>query len=158
MAITTKITNVIKIASSDLQKLKDDCYIIGTSALILAGAKLETSDIDILVSDRDANYLREIWRDKLLENHITKEDELFLSNFSRYYFGELDIEIMGDLKVYMDGVWTPLTIQDYYEINIGESKIRIPTIEEQKRIFLLFGRKKDIDKIRLIKEMKLLQF
>jgi hypothetical protein len=154
MDIKKRIDRVIKAASSELSKLKDDYFIIGASALVLSGVKIETSDIDILVSDRDANYLREFWRDKLLEKHITKDNELFQSNFSRYYFGELDIEIMGNLKVCKDSVWLPLIIQDYYEINLGETKVKIPTIEEQKRILLFFGREKDMDKIRLIEKLE----
>lgn len=154
MNITTRIHNVIKIASPELIELKDDYFIIGTSALVLSGIEVETSDIDILASDRDADYLKDVWKDKLLKNIKTKDNELFQSNFSRYNYELLDIEIMGNLQVRKDDVWSPVVIKNYNEVDIEGVKIKIPTINELKRILLLFGREKDISKIKLIEKMK----
>jgi len=75
---------------------------------------------------------------------------LFRSNFARFDFGELDIEVMGGLEVFNSNEWRVLQIKDWIELSVGECKIKIPTVEEQKRIFYLFGREKDKLKAELI--------
>lgn len=147
----TKISHVLERAHPTLEQLEDDYFIIGASALILSGIEIDTSDIDILVSDRDAIYLQNKWADKIIKNHIRERSDLFRSNFARFHFEELDIEIMGDLNVKNNGIWSPLYIQDYFTLNLGSMQIKLPTIEEQVRIFNLFGREKNIEKVNKIR-------
>lgn len=146
-----KIFSVIYDAYPALKLLPDDYFIIGSAALVLTGIDIKNiPDIDILTSDRNANYLKEIWKDKLVENHITKRDDLFSSNFAHYNFEALDIEVMGNLKIQNNNKWEPLIIQDYVIISDGEMQIKVPTLQEQERILKLFGREKDLVKLNLI--------
>jgi len=146
-----KIERVLSLLSPDLQTLKDNHFVIGSCALILSGVLFEkTSDLDLLVSSEDAEQLKLIWVDRRKENYETSNQDLFRSNFGRFDFGELDVEIMGDLKVFKNSEWQTLQIKDWVEISVGEYKIKIPTLEEQRRIFNFFGRKKDKLKAKLI--------
>lgn len=149
--IEKRISSVLERASPILQKLQDDFFIIGASALTLAGIEIgNTGDIDILSSKRDALYLQQIWTDKRVNDHITECDDLFRSTFARYSFGDMDIEVMGDLEINKNNIWQPLKIQDYFLIDIKYIQLKIPTIGEQIRILELFGREKDREKIALI--------
>lgn len=151
MNINEKIYSVIKKAYPDLKNLQDDYFVIGSCALILSGVKIEnTSDIDIVTSNKNANYLKKIWEKKLIKDYVTTQDDLFRSNFSRYDFGVLAIEIMGNLEVRKNKHWKPLIIQDYTIFSQDEIQIKLPTIEEQKRILKWFGRDKDLMKLKLI--------
>ena len=155
MNLEEKIYTVLDKVYPDLKLLYDDYFIIGTSALILSGFKIEsTYDIDILMSNKDANYLKKVWKEKNIVDHITERDDLFRSNFSRYDFDLLDIEIMGNLEVNNNGHWIPLTINEYATFTLNDIEIKIPTIQEQKRIYKLFGRDKDIEKIILIEKQE----
>ena len=107
-------------------------------------------DVDILVSDRDAGFLMKAWGNQLIEEHITIDDEKFFSNFARYKFSVLNLEIMGDLKVNKKGIWERLEISESKSVEVGNFEIKIPTLNEQKRILQLFGRKKDKKRIKLI--------
>lgn len=145
-----KIEKVLSLISSDLQTLKENSFVIGSCALILSGLPIgETSDLDLLVSQQDAEQLKLIWGDQLRKNYTPTDAHLFQSNFGRFDFGELDIEIMGDLKVF-NNEWKPVQIKDWIEFPVGEYKIKIPTLREQMRIFYLFGRDKDRLKAKLI--------
>ena len=153
MDIKEKIISVIREAYPYIKQIQDDCFVIGSAALILSGVEIEnTFDIDIVTSNRDADFLRKEWKERFVDNHISKHDNLFRSNFSRYNFDILDIEIMGNLKVYKNSVWEPLIIQDYIIFSENEIKIKLPTIKEQKRILEWFGRDKDMIKLNLIKK------
>lgn len=155
----SKIYVVLDEARQQLLQLSDPFYIIGSAALVLSGIEgIKISDIDILTSDRDANYLKEAWSSRRIGNHITKENELFKSNFSRYRFSNLDIEVMGELKVNVENVWLPLIIHEFEVIQIsGHNKslhepfaVKIPTLQEQLRIFDWFGRGKDLVKVSIL--------
>ena len=153
MNILRKIETVLDSACTDLKLLKDNYFIIGSSALILSGIPIEnTHDIDIITSKRDATLLKGIWKERLLEDHSGEDDHLFHSNFSRYRFGELDIEVMGNLKVKSRGVWQILDIREYQIVSLNNFDFKIPTLREQKRIFKLFGREKDYEKLKLIEK------
>lgn len=149
--IKNKITKTLEEASFGLQVLKDDFFIIGSAALILSDIQLCTNDIDILVSDRDAEYLKSLWskRNKLIDGSPT---EKFRSNFSRYSFQDIDIEIIGDLEVNVQNKWEKLIIHNFNYFEISKLKIKIPTLEEMKRVLSMFGREKDLKKILAIND------
>ena len=151
MTIEEKISYTLGEASHSLRLLKDSFYIIGSAALSISGFKLdEMHDIDILVSARDADFLGKEWGNRFIKGNITKDDELFASKFTRYKFSVLDIEIMGELKVNKNGIWERLEITECKSIDKGGFEIKIPTLEEQKRILQLFGRVKDMQRLKLI--------
>ena len=151
MNLSDKIYSVLKEAYPVLKTLEDEWFIIGTSGLVLAGVKLEkTSDIDILTSVRDAQKLKSTWENQRIKDFDSSDTELFRSDFSRYDFNLLDIEIIGGLKVYKSDEWISLKIKNHISISTPDFEAKIPTLEEQKRIFLLFGRDKDLQKVKLI--------
>ncbi len=148
-----KIIQTLKEALPTLKNLKDNFYIIGSTALLLSDIKIDNiSDIDILTTENDAEFLRTEWESRIIKNHILIDSELFSSKFSRNRFSVLDIEILGGLKINIQGQWTKLEILEYKTVTIDNFEIKIPTLKEQKRILSLFGRKKDIDKLTKIEE------
>ena len=150
--IKEKIIRTLHEATSGLNSLEDDFFIIGASAIILSGIKIgETNDIDILTSVHDADKLKNAWKDKIEKNPQLKESELFRSDFSRYNFSEMDIEIQGNLHVYKENRWVEVKIGQYTPTTIGDLSLKIPTIDEQIRILQLFGREKDMKRLHLIR-------
>ncbi len=146
-----KIEKVLSVISPDLQILKDNYFVIGSCALVLSGISIKkTSDLDLLVSNEDAEQLKLMWASRRRENYSPSDQHLFRSNFARFYFDELDVEVMGGLEVFRNNGWMQLRNENCLEISIGEQKIKIPTLEEQKQIFYFFGREKDKLKAKLI--------
>lgn len=147
-----KIKTEIAAISEDLAKLQDPFWVIGSSALVLGGVRLESiDDIDLLTSSRDADFLQQIWQTNRLDDHSPAHADRFLSNFGRFKFGEILIEVMGELKVFHENKWQKLEVIEWKIVEINEElSVKIPTLTEQYRIFMLFGREKDIIKANLI--------
>jgi hypothetical protein len=146
-----KIEKVLSSISQDLQSLTYHHFVIGSCAMILSGIPVEqTFDLDLLVSNEDAEYLKLVWANRRRENFIPSDTQLFRSNFGRFDFGDLDVEIMGRLEVFKNNDWKVLQVENFIEVSCGEQKIKIPSLEEQRRIFNFFGRGKDLLKAKLI--------
>lgn len=147
-----KIKKSIEIIADNLAQLQDPFYIVGSSALVLAGIQLENiDDVDLLTSSRDADFLKQRWKKHKLEDYLPAHADKFLSNFGRFKFGEVLVEVMGELKVFHENQWQVLEIKEWQEIEINEkTSVKIPSLKEQYRIFNLFGREKDIKKANLI--------
>lgn len=147
MDIKSKIERSLAFLSNDLLKLQDPFYLIGSSALILSGVTLETSDdIDLLTSYRDASFLKKHWKGNKVHRYSPKDADKFRSNFGRFQWDTTLIEVMGNLEVFHESRWQKLIVEEYLEIQINRLKIRIPTLNEQYRILCLFGREKDLAK------------
>lgn len=137
--------------SDKLQVIKSDWCIIGASAMILSGIKIEkTSDIDILTTKEGADEWKSALQEYLELNPKTKEDDLFRSNFARFKFPLIDIEVMGGLQVNKGGNWNDVLVNDFHEIPIGDTFVKIPTTNELRRILSLFGRDKDLKRLAMI--------
>jgi hypothetical protein len=96
--------------------------------------------------------LKEIWKEAQLK-YKPIETTRFKSNFARFQFGSLDIEVMGDLEVYSKGQWCKVVVNNFKTIPLADLQIMVPTLADQVRILQLFGRQKDIDKIDLVRKM-----
>ncbi len=152
MTIKEKIIQTLHKASPGLQELKDDFFIIGSAASILSDVDIEnTQDIDMVMSKRDAQLLKEVWKKNDL-NILPEKSGKFRSEFSRYDFDLLDIEVSGGMEICIAGEWKPFIVYDYEVLPIAGLLIKIPTLTEQKNILRLFGREKDLQKIKLINE------
>lgn len=147
-----KIKKSIECIANDLAQLKDTFYVVGSTALALAGIPLETiDDVDLLTSNRDADFLKHLWQSNKLIDYSPAHADKFLSNFGRFKINKSLVEVMGELKVFYENKWQTLEIKEWQEVEINEKlRIKIPTLAEQYRIFTLFGREKDLKKANLI--------
>ncbi|MDH6309358.1 hypothetical protein M2451_002756 [Dysgonomonas sp. PFB1-18] len=151
----TKIQDTLTEAIPALLTLQDDFFIIGASAAILSGIEIgDTGDIDILSSTADAQRLKQLWDEKMVTNPQMKESHLFRSDFARYSFSLMDIEVMGDLYLCSEGAWKKIEVQEYTCFGIDGLQIKVPTIAEQIRILDLFGRPKDQQRREIIVNSK----
>ena len=142
MKIKDKITQSLASITVELQEISPDFYVIGASAMILSGIEVgETADIDILTTEMNSCKLQHLLKTYMEISPETKEDDLFRSNY---------IEVMGDLQIKKNDIWQSVCVKEYEEIFIGNLIIKIPTIEEQKRILSLFGREKDLKRILIL--------
>lgn len=151
MKIKDKITQSLASITVELQEISPDFYVIGASAMILSGIEVgETADIDILTTEMNSCKLQHLLKTYMEISLETKEDDLFRSNFARFKLPLMDIEVMGDLQIKKNDIWQSVCVKEYKEIFIGNLIIKIPTIEEQKRILSLFGREKDLKRILIL--------
>ena len=138
--------------AAGLRELQDGCFVIGSSALVLSDVKIaETHDIDLLTSVRDADLLKKIWAGRGRDTYRPDGGERFRSNFARFAFTYLDVEVMGGLEVFHGQQWNKLQIEEYDVVSVTEYlNVKIPTRKESARILLFFDRDKDIAKLHLL--------
>lgn len=145
-----KIQALIDEIKPTLDLLQDDHYIIGASALLLSGIPLEdTQDIDLVTSLRDAKTLKSVWNRQIKAGYKPGHADKFRSHFTRYSFHDMDIEVMGALEVKAGKEWQLLKVHAADAYN-GNERLKIPTLPEQRRILVQFGRAKDMEKAALI--------
>ena len=153
MKIKDKIVQTLASMTAELLEIGPDFYIIGASAMILSDIEIgETSDIDILTTEMNSLKLQCSLKAYMEIAPETKEDGLFSSNLARFNLPLMDVEVMGNLQIKKNNVWQFVYVQEYREIFIGDLIIRIPTMEEQKRILSLFGREKDLKRILVLNQ------
>lgn len=154
MDIKEKIIKTLTEVADQLQDIKSEWYVIGASAMILSDIAIgETSDIDILTTDIGSEELQHSLREYMEVTPETKEDNLFRSNFARFNLPLMDIEVMGGLQVRKNDMWQNVCIRDFREVLIGNMIIKIPTINEQRKLLLFFGRDKDLKRIKLLNQL-----
>lgn len=126
---------------------RDPWWIIGSAAMVLAGASsVVPQDIDVLCSRSDALRLREAWTDHVDANFQPADEARFRSAFSRFTHLRMPLEVMGGLEVMTATGWQALRVHDDLHVDVAGNAVCIPTLADQRRILLAFGRDKDLAK------------
>jgi hypothetical protein len=126
---------------------RDPWWIIGSAAMTLAGVPgVAPQDIDVLCSRSDALRLREAWSDEIDRLFRPADEARFRSTFARFTHLPMPLEVMGGLEVMTAAGWQQLRVHDDLQIDIAGYAVRIPTLADQRRILLAFGRDKDLAK------------
>ncbi len=129
---------------------RDPWWIIGSTAMRLSGVQgIEPHDLDLLTSARDAESLIQSLSHQVDRDHLPA-DRRFDSRFASFPSLPMPVEVMGDLRMQVDGVWRTIAIQFSRKLRIGAHDVQIPTLPEQLRLLELFGRDKDRRKAALI--------
>jgi len=148
------ISEFISQASKDLDTLRDNYFVIGSAAMVLMGCKLpKIADINILTSSADANRIKELWEPKIKTDHVYEYERIFRSNSSRFDFGFIDAEVMGNLEVNAGQQWIPLVIGQFVTVEVNGHALKVPTLKEQYRIYRFFGRPKDLEKSKILSSL-----
>jgi len=147
-----RISALIQLIHKDLEGIKNDYCIIGSGALLLSGVNVSVHDLDILTSKRSAEKLISTWNSLKDLSYQPNESDRFRSTFGRFQF-DLPVEVMGDLEVNQFGNWVRIEAKEVQHISISGNAINIPSLADQVRIFRSLGREKDLNKIKLIKNL-----
>lgn len=128
----------------------DDWWIIGSAAMVLCGVGgIEPEDVDILGSRTTIERFLRCWGVEAGEPSPN-------ARFRSYPYvrvqlsGCIPIETMGDLHVLRDGEWQPLSPKTRMAVQASGRVLHVPALEEQAEILKLFGREKDLAKLRHI--------
>ncbi len=126
---------------------RDPWWIIGSAAMAIAGVPgIAPQDIDVLCSRSDALKLREVWSDHVDTKFQPTDEARFRSTFARFTHLPMPLEVMGGLEVMTAAGWRALRVHDDQRIDVAGHTVHIPTLADQRRILLAFGRDKDLAK------------
>lgn len=139
----------------DLHRLcRDTWAVIGSAAAWLVGAEVSVADVDVLTSARDAQTLKTQWADRSPSDASAAGADRFRSYFVRVTSAGLDVEIMGGLEVFAQGVWTPVELDRIITVELADMLVPIPSLAAQLRLLQRFGRPKDWCRIARLKTLQ----
>ncbi len=132
---------------------RDDWWIIGSAAMVLRGVGgIEPEDVDILGSRATVGHFLHRWGVEAGEPGPS-------TRFRSYPYvrvqlpGCTPIEMMGDLQVLHNDEWLPLRPATRIAVQTGSGIVHVPALGEQAEILRIFGREKDLAKLRRIEQM-----
>ncbi len=129
-------------AAEALGQPRDPWWVIGSAAVVLHGAETEVADIDLLLSERDAQGL--LSQPGCMRIR-TEPSPLFRSAlFARWDGAGLPIELMAGLEVANAGAWVPVQPQTRVVVQVAGASVHVPDRAELGEILEMFGRPKDL--------------
>lgn len=129
---------------------RTDWWIIGSAALRLCGIIGQSMrDVDILAGHETARDFLSHWKQPL---PTPEPDPFFRSDpFAQITRpGLLPIDLLGDLHLYEKGRWNPVTLKSRLAVDCGETRVFVPSLEDQLMVLRRFGREKDLERAALI--------
>ncbi len=144
--LTPELTATLDAVAAAASDLRDPWWVFGSAAMALAGLPdLAPPDVDLLVSERDARCLTDLWG---AEVETSPGTGLFRSRiFAKARIAPLPIEIMAGFEVMAAGAWTAVRPASRLAVAHGAGTIFIPSAAEQAQICRLFGRPKDLARV-----------
>lgn len=133
----SQVRGLFEQVAGDLDAFAAPWALIGSGALILLGAPLDTAgDLDVVTGVDGAGRLRSAWADWLEVGEPKAPDGPFRSDdFARYATPWGPVEVMGGLRV---------------RGRLLDVSGPLPGIADQLRILRLFGRPKDLAKAQIV--------
>ena len=132
-----------------LRPCRDPWAIFGGAALCLHGLSTEPpKDIDVLLSLGDAERIAARHG---LANEAAGGAERFRSQILLHPpMGTVPVELMAGFEVLTGDGWVPVRIEHHVTKTIGRTALPVATLPELARLFRLFGRPKDLERLRRI--------
>ena len=153
--IDSGIMNTLRIIVRHLKNKDIPWTVMGSLSLALQGVDINPKDIDILTDEHGAFQIG-----VLLEEHEVKpvnfsRTELFESFYGLYYIEGIKVEVMGDLRVRLDGTWVSLSGRLKSPIFVQENSLNIPVspLQDQLLFYEKLGREKDKERTLKIREV-----
>ena len=135
------------------QHCRDPWAVIGSAAVVLAGADIDIADLDLLTSIDDAERLITLWQSKLDTSYTPGAADRFRSRFARFRFPGMPVEVMGGLELYGAQGWQAVQVNDIVHVNYAGIAVPIPARTEQIRILESFGRPKDLQRTEVLRAL-----
>ncbi len=133
----------------DLNRADSAWAVFGSAALVLNGVDVAVNDIDILLTAEGAAQLETLWAAHRIPLD-EKEGGQFRSRLSQYRTPSLIVELSGGLELFRADRWQPVHIR---KTAVTPAGIRYATLPQCKRLLQLFGRPKDLARLRLLPQI-----
>ncbi len=139
-----------------VERKKIRWVLVGSASLALQGVKIKPKDIDILTDKKGAfkiGKLFEEYRVRIIPVKLS-HSKLFKSYFGKFKFKDVKFEVMGDLKERIGNKWVSCSarLKSPKIVKFNGMKVPVSSLPEQLRSYSKLGRKKDVIRVKKIKE------
>ncbi|MDJ0920826.1 MAG: hypothetical protein QNI84_06830 [Henriciella sp.] len=137
--------------SAFLDHTEDPWWVLGSAAVALKGYNPQgVRDVDVLVSERDAEALIKRWGIR------NQRDGGTATYRSRYFLlpklGALRVEIMAGYEIVCDDTWQAVQPTSRTRIDVEGMPVFVPSDEDLISLFQMLGREKDLMRISAMRQ------
>jgi predicted nucleotidyltransferase len=154
--LNKKLKEAIKLICARLRGKKIKWVLVGSVSLALQGVKIKPKDIDILTDKKGAFQIEKLFEKHKIQVFPVKlsHSKLFKSYFGKFKLNDVKFEVMGDLKEKTGNKWVSFSarLKSPKTVKFEGMKIPVSSLQEQLRSYSKLGRKKDIIRVKKIKE------
>jgi len=153
--IDSRILNALEIIVGYLGSKDLHWTVMGSLSLALQGVHINPKDIDILTDEQGALQIGALLEEYEVEPINFSRTEVFESHYGLYFIEGVKVEVMGNLRVQVDGKWVPLSSGLKFPLFVQQNSLNIPVspLRDQLLFYEQLGREKDIETILKIREV-----
>jgi hypothetical protein len=150
MPITEPLRKTLAAAGAVLEDAFDPWWIVtGAAAAIHGAALIHVSDVDVMLSVRDASRL--FSRLGVIQAPPSNHPRFRSEIFGQWDENPLIVEFMANFKLRdLDGAWRPMVPTTRMCVEVAGVKVYIPELADLRGMFERFGREKDLERINLL--------
>lgn len=142
------LAETLSIIAGAAAAFDDEWWIIGSAAAVLAGAEIaEVRDVDLLLSEGDADRLFARWSSRPRSN-AARSEQFRSAAFARFEHGPLPIEAMAGFEMRVRGRWRPV----WPLTREARAAVFMPSVAEQIAILQAMDREKDRARIEALRD------
>jgi len=147
--LSADLRQTLVMTADALEGAQDPWWVISSAAVALHGvASIEVGDVDVLMSVADAQQAVDQLGVVPIEDGASA---LFRSTlFARWEMPPLVVEIMAGFHVATGSGWTKVLPRTRVPIFVDERVVYVPDRAELAEMLRLFGRPKDLERVRLL--------
>lgn len=153
MPLAAPVRETIAAVSAVLHDAADPWWIVtGAAAAIHGASPISVSDVDVMLSVRDADRL---FSKKGIKVAAPSTHPRFRSEvFGRWKANPLVVEFMANFQLRdLDEVWRPMLPTTRQRFIVSGAIVYVPELAELRDMFARFGRAKDQVRIRLLAQI-----
>lgn len=146
-----KYLNVLQKIYNKLSGTNINWVITGSTAFIIQGIPLAPNDIDIQTDERGAYQIEKCFKDFIKTKVRLSSDGKISSHFGCLEIDGIKVEIMGDIRKNINGVWEePVDLRKYKKyISFKDMHLPVLDLEYEYEAYMKMGR---VEKAMLLKE------
>lgn len=151
--MSTDILASLEALARVMSDAQDEWFLIGGAAFLLHGLEQVTlDDIDVVLSVADIERLAER---RGIKAKSVRGTALFRSELLLIWDAlPVKIEFMAGLEVCYKKQWVRVEPESYLKVPVGNSELCIPTYDDFERICKMFGRPKDLQRLKELGALK----
>ena len=148
--LSADLRHTLVMMADAMRNARDPWWVISSAAVALHGvAAVKVGDVDVVTSVRDA---RKIMRALGVVPVQAGASAQFRSTvFGRWQTPPLVVEIMAGFHVATNTGWTKVLPRTRVTVPVGGSVVYVPDRVELAGMLRLFGRPKDLERVRLLR-------
>jgi predicted nucleotidyltransferase len=155
--LKSAIIKALKVIDQKLRDKKIKWVLVGSTSLALQGVKIRPKDIDILTNKKGAFKINKLLKEYEVEPVKLKwwklKNQKILEYFGKFKIEGINVEILANRILGKKQKFLKRELFFRKFIKFNGMKLSVAPLEEEVKVYSQLGRKKDLLRIKKIKEI-----